>query len=177
MNNFGLYLKALRGEKSLREVQRATGISHTYLSTLEKGFDPRTKKPRQPSFEVIEKLSEYYKVPYLELLKKAGYIDDTSNEAMTITEPYFVIEALEKSFNNNELLELLLENNIPYQYNNQYTPEKNEERKLELSNFFSKNLRDLSDLFDSKTDLYYKNRLLTEEEKQKILSIIKTLLN
>lgn len=44
MNEFGEFLKKLRGKKSIREVAKDIGISHTYLSTLEKGFDPRTKK-------------------------------------------------------------------------------------------------------------------------------------
>ncbi|WP_328053918.1 hypothetical protein [Bacillus paramycoides] len=42
MADLGLYLKKLRGKRSLRELAKATGISHTYLSTLEKGFDPRS---------------------------------------------------------------------------------------------------------------------------------------
>ncbi|WP_100400609.1 helix-turn-helix domain-containing protein [Bacillus sp. FJAT-44742] len=74
MNDFGNYLKELRGERSLRDVQKGTGISHTYLSTLEKGFDPRTKKQRKPTPETLKKLASYYDISYTTLLEKAGYI-------------------------------------------------------------------------------------------------------
>ena len=76
MDELGRYLRSLRGDKSLREVQKHTGISHTYLSTLERGYDPRTKKPRKPSPDVLRKLADFYKVDYFGLLFKAGYIDD-----------------------------------------------------------------------------------------------------
>lgn len=76
MEEFGRYLRSLRGDKSLREVQKHTGISHTYLSTLERGYDPRTKKPRKPSPDVLRKLADFYKVDYFDLLLKAGHIDD-----------------------------------------------------------------------------------------------------
>lgn len=76
MNEFGEYLKDLRGGKSLREMERITGLSHTYLSTLEKGVDPRSGKERKPTPDILKKLSEALDVPYIELMKKAGYIDE-----------------------------------------------------------------------------------------------------
>lgn len=76
MNKLGDYLKELRGKKSLRDVQKATGISHTYLSTLEKGFDPRTKKERKPTVDILKKLADHYKIDYYKLLVMAGYIDE-----------------------------------------------------------------------------------------------------
>ena len=82
MDEFGSYLRDLRGKDSLRKVQESTGISHTYLSTLEKGFDPRTKKERKPSFEVLKKLANYYEVSYIELLQKAGYIEEAEKEGL-----------------------------------------------------------------------------------------------
>lgn len=74
MSNFGEYLRELRGTKSLREMEKITGISHTYLSTLEKGYDPRSGKERKPTPETLKKLSETLEVPYWELMQKAGYI-------------------------------------------------------------------------------------------------------
>lgn len=75
MQDFGNYLKELRGNQSLRDVQKGTGISHSYLSTLERGSDPRTKKQRKPAPEILKKLATYYGVSYTDLLEKAGYID------------------------------------------------------------------------------------------------------
>ncbi len=76
MNDFGKYLKEIRGNKSLREMERITGLSHTYLSTLEKGIDPRSGKERKPTPEILKKLSETLDINYTELMEKAGYIDE-----------------------------------------------------------------------------------------------------
>ncbi|MCA1011381.1 helix-turn-helix domain-containing protein [Halobacillus halophilus] len=75
MGDFGNYLRELRGKKSLREVSKGTGISHTYLSTLEKGYDPRTKKKRNPAPNTLKLLADYYEVSYNDLLVKAGYLE------------------------------------------------------------------------------------------------------
>lgn len=74
MNDFGKYLKELRGNRSLREMERITGLSHTYLSTLEKGMDPRSGKERKPTPETLKKLSETLEVSYIQLMKRAGYV-------------------------------------------------------------------------------------------------------
>jgi len=62
----GQYLKSLRGEKSTRQVEIQTGISNSYISLLENDV-------RKPSARILKKLSDAYEVPYVELLKKAGY--------------------------------------------------------------------------------------------------------
>ncbi|WP_077212635.1 helix-turn-helix domain-containing protein [Bacillus dakarensis] len=74
MNELGNYLKELRGKKSIREVAKEVGISHTYLSTLEKGKDPRTGYGRKPSIETLQKLAIGLNVSYLELLQLVGYL-------------------------------------------------------------------------------------------------------
>lgn len=86
MNELGNYLKKLRKNKnkSIRKASEEIGISHTYLDSLEKGYDPRTKKERKPTPEVIKKISNYYKVPYMQLMNMAGYTNfryDTLAEA------------------------------------------------------------------------------------------------
>ncbi|QTQ09332.1 helix-turn-helix transcriptional regulator [Macrococcoides canis] len=60
------------GKKSIRESANEIGISHTYLSTLEKGIDPRSKNPIKPTLDVIEKISHAYNADSIELLEKAG---------------------------------------------------------------------------------------------------------
>ncbi|MCK1986266.1 MULTISPECIES: helix-turn-helix domain-containing protein [Peribacillus] len=70
MNEFGDYLRELRGNMSLREVAVNAGISHTYIRNLELG------KKNDPSHEVLAKLAKVYKVSYGNLLsKKFKYID------------------------------------------------------------------------------------------------------
>lgn len=73
MNEFGTFLRELRGNRSLREMQKITGLSHTYLSSLEKGVDPRSGKERKPTPEILKKLSETLEVDYTSLMAKAGY--------------------------------------------------------------------------------------------------------
>jgi len=65
----GDYLKTLRGNKSIREAARGIGISHTYLDSLEKGYDPRTNKKRIPSVDTMMKISEYYNIPLSDLIE------------------------------------------------------------------------------------------------------------
>lgn len=86
MNELGDYLKKLRGKRSIREAAEGIGISHTYLSTLEKGYDPRTKKERKPTVEVLGKISRYYDVPFLKLLDMANKkaLSDFSDDEINI---------------------------------------------------------------------------------------------
>ena len=65
----GPLLKRLRAETSLREVQRLTGISNTYLSQIEKG------KVR-PGSDVLKRLANLYGVPFRDLMQRAGHLED-----------------------------------------------------------------------------------------------------
>lgn len=80
MNNLGELLKELRGSASLREASERIGISHNYLRNLEKGIDPRTKTPINPSAETLKKISKAYNYPYEKLLQIAGYIEDDAQK-------------------------------------------------------------------------------------------------
>ena len=70
----GQVLKRLRGETSLRAVQRLTGISNAYLSQVEKGV-------RHPGPQLLTRLAALYGVRVEELLKKAGYTGRESEKA------------------------------------------------------------------------------------------------
>jgi transcriptional regulator with XRE-family HTH domain len=72
MNELSELLKLLRGKESLRSVSRRAGISHNYLSILERGYDPQTEQPINPTPQILKKLSEAYKYPYDILMEKAG---------------------------------------------------------------------------------------------------------
>lgn len=76
VRELGDTLKKLRGRQSLREVSKKTGISHTYLGILEKGHDPRTGKPVNPSPETLRLLAQAYDYPYKRLLKLSGYLEE-----------------------------------------------------------------------------------------------------
>lgn len=69
---FREYLKELRENRKLtiRQVETYSGVSCSYLSQVETG------KRGKPSPMILKKLAPVYKVPYLELMKAAGYLDD-----------------------------------------------------------------------------------------------------
>lgn len=56
-NYLGQVVKATRRGKSLRKFAREIGISHTYLDSLEKGYDPRTGKRPNISVATLQKIS------------------------------------------------------------------------------------------------------------------------
>lgn len=60
-------VRALKG-MSLRAVEEATGISNAYLSQLERGDAQR------PAPDKLQALATAYGVPYEDLLREAGYL-------------------------------------------------------------------------------------------------------
>lgn len=74
MTEIGKRIKKLRGKRSLRELERLSGVSHTYISSAEKGRDPRTGGMIIPSPDVLSKLAKPLGVKYYELLIKAGVL-------------------------------------------------------------------------------------------------------
>ena len=78
MGNLGELFRQIRVSKnwSIREAAKKMGISHTYLSVLEKGQDPRSGKDSNPRPDTLRLISNAYEYPFEELLKAAGYIGD-----------------------------------------------------------------------------------------------------
>lgn len=68
MISFGERIFNARMEKgwSLREAAARIGISHTYLSAIEKEYDPRTGNPVTPSPDSLLKICNAYNIPYRE---------------------------------------------------------------------------------------------------------------
>lgn len=71
----GKYLKKIREDKklSLREVNKLTDISFTYLNMIEHG-----KRNVNPT--LLRNLAKAYNCDYLDLYEKAGYIDLIEDE-------------------------------------------------------------------------------------------------
>lgn len=67
MNTFGNYIKQLRGDTSIRQASKHIGVSHTYLDSLEKGYDMRTNSKRSPSVLTVYKVARYYNVDFNQL--------------------------------------------------------------------------------------------------------------
>ena len=64
-HSLGTTLRYLRGDRSLRKIQEATGITYSYLSDIERGN-------KRPGENVLSRLAEYHNVPLGELLGMAG---------------------------------------------------------------------------------------------------------
>lgn len=71
--NLSDLLKEARGDCSFREMQRRTGISHTYLYQLENGVDPRTLKSKLPSLDTLKTLSDTLHIDFATLLASVGF--------------------------------------------------------------------------------------------------------
>jgi transcriptional regulator with XRE-family HTH domain len=147
MNEFGNYLKELRGDRSVREVARAIGISHTYLTTLEKGFDPRTKKPRKPHPDVINKLASYYGLHNGDLAIRAGY------------DPFEYVQTESKFAKLGK----------------KYTLSNGKGEIVHPTS--PKNSDDLFDILQMDKQLYFKDQKLSQDDKKKIITLIETILN
>lgn len=78
MQELGSLLRQLREKESLRDVSNRSGISHTYLSIIEKGVDQRTGNPVKPTPDTLKILSKAYNYPYEDLMIKAGYLNEST---------------------------------------------------------------------------------------------------
>ena len=92
----GPMLRGLRGETSLREVRRLTGISNSYLSEIERG-------ERRPGVNVLRRLAALYGIDVKRLLRSAGYLDNeegrSDNDPLEVDRAYrYVLEDPEFRF-------------------------------------------------------------------------------
>ena len=87
-DNFGEYLRTLRLEQklSLREAEKLSGVSNSYLGLIERGERPI------PGADILKKLAPVYNVPVRDLMSAAGYL---KNEAISISED----DEVEMAFN------------------------------------------------------------------------------
>ena len=74
----GLYLKKIREERelSLRQVGSQSSMSYSHLSMIENGT-------RKPTALTLKELAKVYKIDYIELYEKAGYIDLAESERLS----------------------------------------------------------------------------------------------
>lgn len=77
-NKLGEYIKKIRADRNLtlRELEKITGVSYSYLSSLERGYDTRSKKPISPTLERITKIAVGLNIPLGEFLISIGYAEN-----------------------------------------------------------------------------------------------------
>jgi transcriptional regulator with XRE-family HTH domain len=105
MQELGNLLRQLRDHESLRDVSSRSGISHTYLGIIEKGIDQRSGNPVKPTPETLMILAKAYNYSYEELMRKAGYLQESS-------EPYLTDNSL--NTRQVELEELMQSQRVAY---------------------------------------------------------------
>lgn len=104
MSDINKYLRELRKRRgfTLREAAERSGLSHSYISSLESGVHPKTKAPIKPSPETLERLSKAYNTVYEDLMRIAGYMDGIEKEnaeAPPKSRLELAIEKIENEFN------------------------------------------------------------------------------
>jgi transcriptional regulator with XRE-family HTH domain len=80
----GNLLRELRGTRSLRDIQKISGVSYSHLRNIENGYDPRSGKPINPTPDILKKLSKAYHFSYRQLMKLAGYVDEDYDEEASL---------------------------------------------------------------------------------------------
>lgn len=95
MNELGQFIKSKRREQglSLRELADLCGMSHSYIYCIEKGRDPKTKKPISPTIDALAKIARGLNISLDELLYNAGYLKNTlSNHVANLSVDVSLIE-------------------------------------------------------------------------------------
>lgn len=73
MEEFGAFLRKLRGGMTFREAAEKSGVSHAYIRYLEIGKRPGTNTPINPSPDMLRGLAKAYNHPFKDLMVRAGY--------------------------------------------------------------------------------------------------------
>lgn len=110
----GEFIRSKRKEQklTLKQLAEKIGLSHTYLSQIELG-------DRNVSPDMLEKVSIALDVPYIDLMAKAGYIDEQIKEAFEKSEKnsfrkLFAKENDEVNFKN--FLEIMYQKDKNYDF-------------------------------------------------------------
>lgn len=207
--SFGRELRKIRMSKqglTLDKLSESTGLSKGYLSKLE------NDKRGVPKVETVKKIARGLDISYYELLKKAGYAEesdklfkDSLQKMLNRNYGSGFLEYIRSSLEELETYDLktrtLLENiNLlnDIEGTEEYLEELFKSGELDPKNFshelerikrlkkelylitegvkFSITKIDLHRLLNHDFELYYKDRLLTEDDKDKIAVLIDTIL-
>ncbi|WFA10376.1 helix-turn-helix transcriptional regulator [Tissierella sp. Yu-01] len=128
----GKILKSKRDDLglSLRDAGKLIGISHNYLSILEKAKDPRSEAPITPTIDTLKLVSDAYKLDINLLLPLAGYTDikiKPTDDKYTPTLP--------DEFNTpEEAIKFLLEQNVIMGFGGFDLDKLSDEEKIEFAN-------------------------------------------
>ena len=66
----GVVLKRMRGERTLRDIERDTGIANSRLSNIERGS-------QQPGLRFLARMANYYETSVAEIIRQAELLRDS----------------------------------------------------------------------------------------------------
>lgn len=119
---------------SLREAAKLIGISHSYLSTLEKGIDPRTGSPINPTPETLKLISKAYNISYETLMQAAGYIENDSSKIIIKSDKEEQDQLPDTFETPEEAVKFLLEQNVIMGFGGFDIDKLSDEEKVEFAN-------------------------------------------
>ncbi|WP_353096394.1 helix-turn-helix transcriptional regulator [Tissierella praeacuta] len=122
---------------SLRAAGELIGISHNYLSILEKAKDPRSNAPIKPTIDTLKLISDAYNLDINILLPLAGYTDIVinSNDNKNIKPNDNKAQQLPDSFETpEEAIQFLLEQNVIMGFGGFDIDKLSDEEKIEFAN-------------------------------------------
>ena len=83
---------------SLRQAAARIGISHTYLSAIEREFDPRTGNPVTPSPDSLLKICNAYGIPFRDTEKVFTSVNEGDMIKFLITQLRMLRKSDEKMY-------------------------------------------------------------------------------
>lgn len=157
---FGEYLRDLRKERNLTllDLEKTTGYSNSYLSQIENGHKG------VPGENTIKNIAKGLSIHPSPLLEKAGH-STVKNEYGEILEA-----AIDSKVSTSS--ERAVNIMVPYVEKIKLKNGKTKLRKLTDAEI-QERLFDLDYFLNMNRNLYYKNKLLTKQDREKIISIIK----
>lgn len=101
MNTLGTVISEyrLKNKLSQRDFALLCDVSHSYINKLEKGIDPRSGKPVEPTLFMVEKIAKAMKKSKNELLEEIGYLEPKkrTNISLSSKEERDIARDLEKT--------------------------------------------------------------------------------
>lgn len=78
--------------KSLGKLAQKAGLSHQYVYDLGKGVNPKTGYYIEPTVETLRKLSDALDIPFVDLMIRIGYLEESDQERIIpLDKEYFKI--------------------------------------------------------------------------------------
>lgn len=174
----GNFIKKARLKRgySGRKLAELADTSQSYLSQIEQGL-------KIPNPDLLSRIARGLNISYLRLLELSGHLDEATIQLLedtAVTEFYTDVISQFIGIDQREMLHEMDNRNISLYDKSRDFDELERDKILLVSllqEMHSRESNDLDKLLQSELNIYYKDRLLSKEEKEKLLTITKTILD